>query len=447
MTPPTPPNPPPGASATSPHPLTRSRSDRMIAGVAGGIARKYDFDPALVRVAFVVLTIVSFGAALLAYVVAWLVVPEADADEPVLTSAVHGARRRPFDRRLWIGLILLFIGGEALAGQYGWHLGAVSRVFWPLVLIGIGASVLLLRDRDDDPRGPEGPRGDTIPVATPPAPPSGAPDASESPAPDPSAVPVAEPPAATGAGGATATGFPSPPAPPTAYPPSLPWPVPEPRRPPRQRRPRRPRRERSMLGRLAWSVMLVVAGSAWLLDVIGAVDVDGRFVLALELAVVGVALLVGAWLGRARGLIAIGVVLAVFAALFSVLNLPLRGPVGETVVRPASMSSLRSSYKLGIGHLLLDLDATASDGRAHHVDLRDTIGFIEVRVPPDARVKVIGKADAGELDILGRPRHGGTNFHRTVTDEPAGTSGPLLVIDAHVGFGSVRVTRTGGFTS
>lgn len=202
-----------------------------------------------------------------------------------------------------------------------------------------------------------------------------------------------------------------------------------------------------MLGRLAWSVMLIVAGGAWLLDVVGAVNVDGRFVLALELAVVGAALLVGAWFGRARGLIAIGVLLAVGAGFLSVLDLPLRGPIGETVVRPESMRSLHSSYELGIGHLLLDLDATASDGRAHRVELRDTIGFIEVRVPPDARVKVIAEADAGELDILGRPQHGGTNFRRTVTDAPPGTSGPLIVIDAHVGFGSVRVTRAGGFTS
>src|SRR3954449_8639378 len=94
MNPPSPPSPPPGASATSHHPLTRSRSDRMIAGVAGGIARKYDFDPAVVRVAIVILTVVSLGAAVLAYGVAWLFFPEADAEEPVLTSAVHGARRR-----------------------------------------------------------------------------------------------------------------------------------------------------------------------------------------------------------------------------------------------------------------------------------------------------------------------------------------------------------------
>lgn len=446
MNPPSPPNPRPGASATAHHPLTRSRTDRMIAGVAGGIARKYDFDPAIVRVVIIVLTVVSFGAALLAYGVAWLVIPESDADEPVLTSAVHGARRRPFDRRLWVGLILLFIGAEALAGQYGWHMGRFSRVFWPLALIGIGASVLLLRDRDDDPHtplGPPGPSGGTIPVAPPPVAPSDAPATPDSP------EPVADPPAAAGTGVGDAvhpmpSGFvaPSPPAPPTAYPPSLPWPDPS-----RPRVPRRHRRERSLLGRLTWSVLLMVAGAAWLLDVVGAVNVDARFLLALELAIVGGGLLVGTWLGRARGLIAIGLVLTVFAGVFSLLDVPLRGPIGETVVRPESLRTLHSSYDVGIGHLLLDLGSTAPDGRAHEIHLRDTIGFLEVRVPADARVEVVATADAGELDILGRERHGGTHFHKTVVDEPVGTSGPLLVIDAHVGFGSVRVTRAEGFTS
>ena len=439
MNPPSPPGPPPGA-ATSHHPLTRSRSDRMVAGVAGGVARKYGFDAAVVRVAFVVLTPFTFGVVPLAYLVAWLVVPEADADEPVLSSAVQRARRRPADRKLWVGLVLLFLGAWALAAQFGWHLGVFSRVFWPLVLIALGASVLLLRERRDDeppaPPGSSGPRGGTVPFAPPPGPPFGAPSGAP-------AAPVAVPPAATGAGGVdTTAAFAPPAAPPTAYPPTLPWPDPS-----RPRSPRRPRRERSLLGRLAWSVMLIAAGGAWLLDVVGAVNVDGRFLLALELGIVGVALLVGAWFGRARGLIAIGIVLAVFAGMFSVLDLPLRGPIGETVVRPQSLRGLHSSYELGIGHLLLDLGPTAADGRAHHVDLRDTIGFLEVRVPADARVKVVAQADAGSLDILGRPDRGGTHVQNTVIDQPVGTSGPLIVIDAHVGFGAIRVTRAGGFTS
>lgn len=62
--------------------LTRSETDRMIAGVCGGIAQAYEIDITLVRVVFVAL--VPFGAVgLWVYVALWLLVPpasRADAD-------------------------------------------------------------------------------------------------------------------------------------------------------------------------------------------------------------------------------------------------------------------------------------------------------------------------------------------------------------------------------
>jgi phage shock protein C len=56
--------------------LRRSRSDRMLAGVCGGIARYFAVDPVLVRVAFVLIAFLSGGTALLAYLIAWGVMPE-----------------------------------------------------------------------------------------------------------------------------------------------------------------------------------------------------------------------------------------------------------------------------------------------------------------------------------------------------------------------------------
>ena len=77
-----------------------------------------------------------------------------------------------------------------------------------------------------------------------------------------------------------------------------------------------------MLGRFTWSALLIVAGAAWLIDLTGAAAVDVRFVLAIELGIVGVALFVGAWFGRSRGLIAVGIVLAFFAGTFAALDVP-----------------------------------------------------------------------------------------------------------------------------
>jgi phage shock protein C len=55
--------------------LTRSTSDRMVAGVAGGLARYFDIDPVLVRLAFVALTLAG-GPGLILYIILWIVMPE-----------------------------------------------------------------------------------------------------------------------------------------------------------------------------------------------------------------------------------------------------------------------------------------------------------------------------------------------------------------------------------
>ena len=56
--------------------LTRRRDDRMVAGVCSGIADYLGVDVTLVRVAAVVAAVFSFGAAVVAYVAAWILMPE-----------------------------------------------------------------------------------------------------------------------------------------------------------------------------------------------------------------------------------------------------------------------------------------------------------------------------------------------------------------------------------
>ena len=56
--------------------LYRSRDDRMIAGVAGGMAERWDADPSLVRLLWVLATVFTGGIALIVYIVMAVVVPE-----------------------------------------------------------------------------------------------------------------------------------------------------------------------------------------------------------------------------------------------------------------------------------------------------------------------------------------------------------------------------------
>ena len=91
--------PPPPAAATAaagaPRRLTRSSSDRVLGGVAGGLGRYFDIDPIIFRIGFVVLTIAG-GAGVLAYLAAWLLVP----DDPIPGEAPVGRNQRAdLDRR------------------------------------------------------------------------------------------------------------------------------------------------------------------------------------------------------------------------------------------------------------------------------------------------------------------------------------------------------------
>ena len=58
--------------------LRRSRTQRMLSGVSGGLAEYFNVDVTLVRLGIVGLTIITGGTALLGYVAAWVIIPDAD---------------------------------------------------------------------------------------------------------------------------------------------------------------------------------------------------------------------------------------------------------------------------------------------------------------------------------------------------------------------------------
>ena len=61
--------------------LYRSKKDRMIAGVCGGIAQIFDWDPSLVRLGLVFLCLATgLFPLLITYVIAWVIIPEKPAD-------------------------------------------------------------------------------------------------------------------------------------------------------------------------------------------------------------------------------------------------------------------------------------------------------------------------------------------------------------------------------
>jgi len=56
--------------------LVRSKKNKVIAGVCGGIGNYLDIDPVLIRLLWVLLILVSFGTGILAYIIAWIIIPK-----------------------------------------------------------------------------------------------------------------------------------------------------------------------------------------------------------------------------------------------------------------------------------------------------------------------------------------------------------------------------------
>ena len=72
--------PPPSTAPSQPRLLRRSTDDKVLGGVCGGIARYLGVDTVVIRLLAVVLAIVGGGAGLIAYLIAWIVIPK---DRPV----------------------------------------------------------------------------------------------------------------------------------------------------------------------------------------------------------------------------------------------------------------------------------------------------------------------------------------------------------------------------
>ena len=70
----------------NPKRLYRSRTDRKIAGICGGMGQYFGVDPVLFRVVWVLL-LLGMGAGLLVYLVLWLIIPNEPESSPATTSS------------------------------------------------------------------------------------------------------------------------------------------------------------------------------------------------------------------------------------------------------------------------------------------------------------------------------------------------------------------------
>jgi phage shock protein PspC (stress-responsive transcriptional regulator) len=367
--------------------LRRSSTDRHVAGVAGGLGRHLDIDPVILRVAFVVLTLTG-GAGLLFYLACWLVVP---SDDDGATLDLDGRSR---NIALWAVTLLagLVTLGALLGDPFPWD------HFWvplPLVVIAVVLWLFLGRNRDRDQPGHHGP------------PPAGHALAEEV----HSSSEMQRDMGAWHVAGDPQQGYR--------------W-----RRNPRKRGPR-----------LFWPTMALAALGV---GILGMVDVSGVGVPdssypALVVATCAVMLLVGAFWGRAGGLILVGLLATGATALTAAAD----HWDDREHVTPTTAAALDESYRMEAGDLVVDLadieDLEALDGRA--LDIEGGLGRIEV-VVPDEGLDVEATAAVGgpgHVVVFGS-EHGGIDSRRTGTHD-GGDDVPTLTLGTELGVGEI-VVRT-----
>lgn len=125
----------PGPSS-SPSRLYRSKKERVLGGVCGGIAQYFGVDPVLPRLAFVLLTL-GVGSGVLLYIIAWVVIPEATAEEDLASAP----RSVPVSARLIFGGMLVIAGAVMLVNRtLPWF---DLRLLGPALLIALGVAIAL----------------------------------------------------------------------------------------------------------------------------------------------------------------------------------------------------------------------------------------------------------------------------------------------------------------
>ena len=389
--------------------LTRSTDEKVLGGLAGGLGRYFGIDPIVFRIAFVVLTLAG-GSGILLYLVGWLMVPD-DAGGNAL-KRFGGERHQKL-----IAAVLAGAGVLILLDNFT----SSNDIPLGLVLVGMGGLFLWSRNRDDASPGPPSPPDHPYPPApptpptppTPPAPPAppAAFDADRTvdlPTTPPPAAADAEPP--SGAAGA-ASAAPVPPAP----------------------TPRKPPKPPSVLVPVTFSLLAVLVGAATLF---GLSVTTG---LALALLLTGGALIVGAWRGRARWLIPLGLVLSVALAGASLIDVPVRGGAGDIAYRPLTVDEIHTPYRLGAGELVVDLRDIDFDGQTVTVVASVAAGHVVVDLPPDVAVDVDAHVGAGNVMIFGRQWEG-VDIGRHMNESGREGAG-RLILRAKAGVGVVEVRR------
>lgn len=400
--------------------VTRS-SDRWVGGVCGGVARRFDVDPLIIRAGMIALLLLGVG--FVAYLIAWALLP--DHDGSIL--AEKGIR----DGDGW-GITILVVIAIAVFGSGPWWGGGSG---WGGPLVAVGALALIwyvLTQRKKD--GSTGSCStDSASRARSDAQQGAAPTAGGPTAPQYGTT-QAQPAWSASAGGSSSVGY-------------------EP--PPSSERADSERAGAGSAGEAHQTPKAKRAGLAGLLLVIGAAILGYGIGMAASgstfvglLGATGAAglatILLGA-LGRRSflsSLLSLGLAVSLLGS-WGADHVP-QGAFGEQTWRPVAASE-QTTYSWSMGQATLDLRGITERPQQDEIEASISFGELIIYVPENVTTRVVATAQFGnasidgvDADPIGESR-GGTSVRE---ERVFGTGAPQLTVHANARFGQVKIIST-----
>ncbi|MEV6282638.1 PspC domain-containing protein [Kribbella sp. NPDC051770] len=409
----------------------RSRSDRMVAGVCGGIARALNVDPVLVRVVMAVLVI--SGPGILFYAAGWILMPDEGSDKAPVEGLL-GNRVRPDHPWLWpvvLGVCVFL----AIAVMSSFDFGKL--IPGPIVVLGLlYLFVFRRKPKTPNPHWPHQNQqqapgtppyqqqttqyvGQQAPTNGPPPPPAGMSSSATRRPQDRTVEPVQPVWTEDDPLGLYVDEPPAPAAPAVTR-------VAEPP-------------VKGMRGVKPAVVALtgLAIAIAWL------AGSSTPTMLAIGVATLGAGMLVGGFLGRTMALLPLGILLALGVAASSIFpSVPRDFKDVNLVAKPDQpVTATSNNYTFDAGSVHLDLTRTKFAPGAH-VTITGGVGEVVLKVPANVDVTGTLSARAGEVIGLAQ-REGGHDVKIVLNDLGAdGKAGPeQVVIDAQLKLGSITVER------
>jgi phage shock protein PspC (stress-responsive transcriptional regulator) len=380
--------------------LVRPVEGRMLAGVAKGVADNFGLSEWIPRVFFVVTAFMG-GLGIVLYLACWAFVRSEDESESIADRFFSGAS----SSRSWFGIGLIVVAGMIILANFTFLAG---EVIWAAAFLVVG----LLLYTGNIPTGTKQP-GEVSVESKEGVQQMTTTDTLES--------------DATVSGDSPAGGLVTPPPapPPTPTPPDLP--------------PAKPR-ETSILGRLTVGAMLLGMGILAVLDNIDAlaIDAEPRHYLALAVTILGIGLLVGSVLGRARWLILIAVIMIPTLAFSPAFEYDWDSSSFNSQIRPTTFEEVEPRYELDIGRIHLDLHELPWAGQELVIDAEVAVGSIEIEVPDGVGIVGTATVDIGVVSEPGRSSSG-LGDPNLDWDDP-GDLGTVR-LDAAVNVGNIEISR------